>query len=146
MFVIQTPTVELKFNLASRRPPSGVFLWKLQGVEPFSKTTPHFLYPLTFLFPEMVKLFEDQSESMIELSNPTEDIPMAATGLNKLSSQEVLDGYDFHVLHAATGPVVAWRSSDAQSPLEWRFARLDRDDMDEVADMLCNLYAEVVGD
>lgn len=141
-FHVETPTVEVRFDLTSTLPPAGIFSWKLGGVAPFAKSS-QFLYPLTYLFPEMIQIFNHQNKP-----KPAADIrsfnPIRAiSSSNKLSSQELLDGFDFHVLSTLDGPVVAWRPSEATDRSEWITAVVDYHDLEKVSKELCRFYADV---
>ena len=144
-FTIDTPTIEIRFALTSSSPPTGVFSWQLSGIEPFANTAPQFLYSLTFLFPEMIQLLDDQPVSKVAAMNEvSEFLPKETTSSNKLSSQALLDGYDFHIINFSEKACVMWRFSDSREPSPWVSAIVNRADLETVSRRFSKLYTELV--
>lgn len=143
VFHIETPTVEVRFDLTSRLPPVGTFSWKLAGIEPFVRTS-QFLYSLTYLFPEMIQILKHQNKPTTDEKSRPSNFQDTICKSNKLSSQELLDGFVFHVLSTGDGPVVAWRPSEAVAESEWVTALVNSHDLDKVAKQLCSYYADIM--
>jgi hypothetical protein len=139
---IALPTVNVNIVATSFRPPTGKVSWALGGVVPFMHKDPMFIYPISYLLPEMLQILSQAKEHRIQPGQSLNCfVAERENDETRLSSQAFLDGYSFQVINSTLGPVVGWRSNRVtDSDVHWTAVLCNRDDLAAAADKIIDYY------
>lgn len=145
-FSVKLSSVTLEVMLVESLVPQGYVNWSLGGVTPFTHDWPVYLYPVTFVFPEMLALLDKRDPRVLAADEPAGHFVYRCQGdATKLSSQSFLDGFHFQALASNLGPVVGWRKWESADTQEnWTAVVCRRDDLVEAATQFSRFYENLL--
>lgn len=145
-FSVKLSSVTLEVMLVESIAPLGYVNWSLGGVTPFARDWPVYLYPVTFVFPEMLAALDKCKSRLLTPDEPANHFVHRCQGdATKLSSQSFLDGFHFQILASNLGPIVGWKAWETADTAEnWTAVVCRHADLVEAAAQFSRFYESLL--